>query len=75
MEVQGSPRLRRLPLQGDGKEALQVTSPYRRLASALRVASSVNVSDSRGTLVTNGPMSHSKRNGMLRVKEIASHCT
>ena len=42
-------------------------------ASTLRVVSSVNESDSRGMLVTNGPTSHPRPNGIARVSEIASH--
>lgn len=44
-------------------------------ASVVRVVSSVNVSDSFGMLVTNGPTSQPKPNGMPRVSEIDSHCT
>lgn len=48
--------------------------PARR-ARAARVVSRVKASDSRGMLVTKGPMSHLKAGGMARVSEIDSHCT
>lgn len=44
-------------------------------ASVLRVVVSVNSSDSRGMLVTNGRISQPKPAGMPRVSVIDSHCT
>jgi hypothetical protein len=43
------------------------------LTSARRVAAIVKFSDSRGMLVTKGPISHPNPNGMSRVSVIDSH--
>ena len=44
-------------------------------SSAFFIASSVNESESRGMLVTNGPTIHPSPVGISRVSEIDSHCT
>src|SRR5208282_2574923 len=46
-----------------------------RFSIALRVVASVNVRDSRGTLVTYGPTSQPRPVGMSRVSEIDWHST
>ena len=69
--AQARPR-RRKPDAPDGSGGRYLVSAGR-WASALRVVSSVNVSDSRGMLVTKGPTSQPTPNGMVRVSEIASH--
>ena len=43
--------------------------------SSSRVLLSVNSSNSRGTLLTNGLIIHERKNGMPRVNEIDSHST
>lgn len=46
-----------------------------RFSTAFRVACNVNVSDSFGTLVTNGASSHPSPVGMSRVSDATSLCT
>src|SRR6266568_5778048 len=48
---------------------------FRCFCTAFRVAVNVNISDSRGMLLTKGPTSQPNPTGMSRVSETDSHCT
>ena len=60
---------------GDLTARLTTTAINQSDDRRLRIAPSVNSSDSRGTSVTNGPISHPNPNGMSRLREIDSHWT
>ena len=62
-------------VRSDPPATMMCYAPPDVVASALRIAPRVNSSDSRGTSVTNGPISQPNPKGMSRLREIDSHWT